>query len=211
MTQYFSPKSSSGSVLFSVFVHALVYGSLVVVLNLNLGKKEAPQEYLDLGYEAFDTPPVPEKQERKVVKSPEPQAPVDSKAIPDDKAKELQDEKSEVTGTQVARQENNLGSDSDGTAASTPYYKIKPKYPKAALIAGVEGWVLLQIDINEQGEVENIRVVDGEQRNMFEGEAKRAVAQYKYKPFTDASGKPIRKADRQVRVDFHLVEQAAGG
>src|ERR1035437_6409861 len=99
MTQYLSPKSSSGSVLFSVFVHALVYGSLVVVLNLNLGKKEAPQEYLDLGYEAFDTPPVPEKQERKVVKSPEPKAPVDSKAIPDDKAKELQDDNSEVTGS----------------------------------------------------------------------------------------------------------------
>jgi protein TonB len=204
-----SPKSSGGSIVYSILAHGLLYAAVVVGLSLNLSKKEAPQEYLDLGYEAFDTPPVPEKQQQKVVHSREPKAPVDQKAVPDNREKELQDEKSDVAGTQVAKPETNVGNDSNGTAASTPYYKIKPKYPKAALVAGVEGWVLMQIDINEAGEVENIRVVGGEQRNMFEGEAKRAVAQYKYRPFVDASGKPFRKVDHQVRVDFNLVEQAS--
>jgi periplasmic protein TonB len=207
----FSPKSSTGSFAFSIAAHVLLYVGLVTVLGLGSGRTEIKEEYLDLGYQTFDEPPVPEQEERKVVRSPEPTAPVDPKAVPDDKPHELQDEKGEVAGTQAAVKENNIGSTSNGTAASTPYYKIKPKYPKAALVAGVEGWVLLQVDITESGEVENVRVVDGEQRNMFESEAKRAVAKYKYRPFTDNTGRPTRKADHQVRVDFRLVDEEAGG
>ncbi|PMU07085.1 TonB system transport protein TonB, partial [Pseudomonas sp. FW305-20] len=33
----------------------------------------------------------------------------------------------------------------------------------------------MKIDINEKGEVENVRVTGGEQRSMFEVEARRSV------------------------------------
>jgi protein TonB len=210
MDRYFSPKSPSGSLVFSVLAHGLVYASLLIILNITFSKHEVHQDYLDLGYQVFDAPPQPEQKEHKVVRSKEPVTPKDIKAITDDKPKELQDEKSDIAGTQTVKKENDIGSESNGNAASTPYYKIKPKYPKAALVAGIEGWVLLQIDINEKGEVENVRVVGGEQRNMFEAEAKRAVAQYKYRPFTDGTGKPLRKTDWQVRVNFHLVDEEQG-
>ena len=209
--QFLSPKSSSGSMLYSMLVHGLIYGTLIAILSAGFGKKEAPQDFLDLGYQTFDAPPDPAQEVKKVVRAPDPVTPSDTKVQPDNAPKELQDEKGEVAGTQVAtKTESTKGADTDGQAATTPYYKIKPKYPRAALIAGVEGWVLLQIDINEQGEVENVRVVGGEQRNMFESEAKRAVAQYKYKPFVDGSGKPFRKVDHQVRVNFKLVDEEAG-
>ncbi|WP_371917836.1 TonB family protein, partial [Pseudomonas sp. FW305-20] len=67
------------------------------------------------------------------------------------------------------------GATGAGSAVATPYYKIKPKYPRAALASGVEGWVTMKIDINEKGEVENVRVTGGEQRSMFEVEARRSV------------------------------------
>jgi periplasmic protein TonB len=64
--------------------------------------------------------------------------------------------------------------------------------------------VLFEIDINEKGEVDSVRAVDGQNRNMFEREARRAVEQYRYKPFTDAHGQPIKKLAHQVRVEFTL-------
>jgi protein TonB len=64
----------------------------------------------------------------------------------------------------------------------------------------------MKIDINEKGEVENVRVVDGDKRNLFQDEARRAVEKWKYRPFLGADSKPLRKADHQVRVDFKLSE-----
>jgi protein TonB len=205
MTAALSPRTSSGSFLWSLGAHLLAAGAVVLVMNYTAGRAQPEEEYIDLAYQTFDEPPVPAAEEKRVMKSPEPVAPVKTEALPDT-AKELQDEKGEVAGTQAAAPETNIGSDNNGNATSTPYYKIKPKYPKAALLEGVEGWVMMEIDITETGEVENIRVVDGEQRNTFQSEAKRAVAQWKYKPFVGPDGKPFRKADHHVRVDFKLDE-----
>jgi len=125
------------------------------------------------------------------------------------KPQELHDDSSTVAGTQAAvKPVAAPSSEGTGDAVDTPYYKIKPKYPRAALAAGVEGFILLKIDINEQGEVENVRVVGGEQRNMFQDEARRAVEKWKYKPFVDANGKVVKKLDHQVRVDFKLQDAA---
>ncbi len=205
-----SPRSSSGSLILSSLVHILIFGSVTIVLSY-APAKPPPEEYLDLGHQTFDEPPAPAEEVKQVQRSPEPDTPVDPKVTPDNTPHEMQDSQSEVAGTQTAKKESNIGNETNGTAATTPYYKIKPKYPKAALVSGVEGWVMMQIDITETGEVENIRVVDGEQRNMFQSEARRAVALWKYRPFVDGAGKPFRKADHQVRVDFKLQDVDTGG
>lgn len=204
--KYFSPQSDSGSLVWSVGAHVLVCGLAVGILSLSSDSPEPEETYLDLGYETFDEPPEPVQEEQRVVRSPAPVVKPEPQAVPDHTPQELQDEKSEVAGTQEAAKSADIGSASDGVAATTPFYKIKPKYPKAALVSGTEGWVLLNIDINESGEVENVRVIDGEQRNMFQSEARRAVSQWKYRPFVDDSGRPFRKHDHQVRVDFKLEE-----
>lgn len=204
--RYISPKSSSGSLVISVVAHLCILAAANVALKWAGSTVQQAENYLDLEYEMLEAPPTPVEEVRKMARSPSPVVPAEAKTVPDNSPKELQDEKSEIAGTQKAQEANNTGSQNNGDALSTPYYKIKPKYPKAALISGLEGWVLMVIDINENGEVENVRVIDGEQRNTFQSEARRAVQQWKYKPFVGTDGHPIRKADHQVRVDFKLED-----
>lgn len=188
--QIFSPKSAGGSLFYSLAAHGLVVLSVMIALKIDLRSAEPVEDYVDMAYETFDAPP--EAAPPKVIET---------------RSEELQDQQSEVTGTQEKKEETNEGTQANNTPQpTTPYYKIKPKYPKAALISGTEGWVMLQIDVKEDGSVENVRVIDGENRNTFATEAKRAVEQWKYRPFMDRDGKPVRKADHQVRVDFNLTE-----
>lgn len=166
------------------------------------------QEYIDLGYEQFDEAPpdVPRPQpvaNQEVAEVP----PEPSTTKVDDAPRELQDESSTIAGTQEAKPAPPAPAAAGPSGASVPdvpYYKIKPKYPREALMNGVEGFVDLQIDVKEDGSVDNIRTVGGTQAGMFESEARRAVSKWKYKPFVDGSGSPIRKANHQVRVEFKL-------
>lgn len=170
---------------------------------------EYPEDYLDLGYEAFDevpsaepTPPLARQEPVDV--EPETRAPA---AEPT--AHELQDESSSVTGTQEAKEAppaTPVAGGSSGTVANVPYYKIKPRYPKEALLAGIEGYVDLRIDIKADGTVENIRASGGTQADLFENEARRAVSKWKYKPFVDDQGHPTQKANHLVRVEFKLQD-----
>ena len=202
-----SPESFSGSFLYSVGVHITIAVSVVFLLKINLSTPAIPTEStIELGYESFDQPPAPTEVVQKVKTVVQEEIQPETKSLPTDSAKELQDTKGDLSGTQAATAPVQAASEGTGTAATTPFYKTKPKYPKAALVAGTEGWVMLKVDINEKGEVENVRVVDGEQRNLFGSEAKRAVEQWKYRPFVTGEGKPVRKADHQVKVEFKLQD-----
>lgn len=186
-----SPKSGPGSIAYSLLAHGLVAAAVVAALNLSRQSAAPIEEYVDMDYETLDAPP-----------EASPPKPVERVA------QELQDQQSEVAGTQEKKEEAAADGLQERTTPqpTTPYYKIRPKYPKAALVSGTEGWVLLEIDVNEQGGVENVRVVDGEERNMFQTEARRAVEQWKYRPFLGSDGKPVRKLAHQVRVDFRLTD-----
>lgn len=158
LSPHFSPSSGLGSFIYSILAHVTACGLVVGFLHLSLSK--APvllEDPLDLGYEVFDEPPVLEKQVQRVQA---PAVPTETQAVPDSGAKELQDDHGTVAGAQTAVAASPSGTEGSGNVSSSPYYKIKPKYPKAALLSGTEGWVLMQVDINETGEVENIRVVD---------------------------------------------------
>lgn len=207
--QRISPQSSLGSFLSSVLVHLFIFGAIMGALQLNPSTPVVEEEYVDLGYQTFDEPPPPAETPRQVVSAKDPVAPVDTKPVETAPTQELQDEKGIVSGTQEAAKNDQVASQNQGDALATPYYKIKPKYPKAALVSGTEGWVLMNVDVNENGEVENIRIVDGEEKNLFQSEARRAVSQWKYRPFVDGSGKPFKKINHQVRVDFKLAESTA--
>jgi protein TonB len=207
---WLSPRSSSGSFLTSVAAHFLAAATVVTLMNVRFTtSRPAPAVEAEMEYEVFEEPP-------QVLSQPRVTRVAQAEAVPEPAARsaptqtqELQDAQSEVSGTQQAQAVN---PDALGTGPATavaeaaPFYKIKPKYPRAALISGEEGWILLRVDVSESGEVENIRVVDGEKRNLFQDEARRAVSKWKYKPFTDAAGRPIRKADHQVRIDFKLQD-----
>lgn len=207
-TEASSQKRLSASLGFSILAHIIV---IMIVKNLNLTAppvaKVIPESYVDLGYEQFDEPP-------QIVENKVPEIKEIPDVVPDKSdptpavAQEMQDQSSDIVGTQKEVPPAPAPTPvSNKNVTDVPYYKVKPKYPKDALVSGLEGFVMMQVDIKEDGSVENVKVTGGDKLNVFESEARRAVVKWKYKPFTDDAGHPIKKEQHLVRVDFKLIEQ----
>lgn len=86
-----------------------------------------------------------------------------------------------------------------------PIEKIKPEYPREALLDGIEGFVTVQFDVTEEGEVENIEIIEANPRGVFERSARRTAAKWKYKPAVE-NGKPVPVKAMKTTIKFVLSE-----
>ena len=195
------------SVALSIGIH------LAAVVAIKYTKFEqtiaaVPETYVDLGYQEFEEVPQVVQDVKQVDVKPDVD-PVQNDPTPV-AAQEMQDSSSDVAGIQkeAPKEVPKTTVVNNGNVTDVPYYKVKPKYPKEALAQGLEGHVLLQIDVLTDGSVENLKVLSGEKLNVFESEARRAVAKYKYKPFVDETGTVIVKHNHLVRVEFKINEVA---
>src|SRR6266571_4515415 len=89
---------------------------------------------------------------------------------------------------------------SQGISEGTVEYRVKPSYPSQARAMRLEGPVLLQAVITENGTVQDLKVVRGQP--ILARAAVDAVQQWHYRPYR-LNGKPVRM-QTEITIDFKL-------
>lgn len=84
----------------------------------------------------------------------------------------------------------------------TPVSRIPPVYPAGAKLRGTEGWVRVRFEVDEQGEVGKVAVIEAEPEGVFDDSVVRCVQQWRFKPGT-VGGVPVR-AQAETTVRFEL-------
>lgn len=84
-----------------------------------------------------------------------------------------------------------------------PIVKVAPQYPRRAQNRGIEGWVLLEFTVTENGSVSDVQVIQFEPSAVFNSAAINAAKKFKYKPRI-VNGKPIPVAGVQHLISFRL-------
>jgi protein TonB len=83
-----------------------------------------------------------------------------------------------------------------------PLVRVEPEYPPQARQRRLEGWVQVRFTISTVGSVKEASVVKSSHR-LFERNALRAVAKWKYQPLL-RSGEPAEAPNQQVVLRFKM-------
>jgi TonB family protein len=89
---------------------------------------------------------------------------------------------------------------SQGVTGGTLLHQVAPVYPKAAALQRIEGPVTLQAMVNEDGSVQDVKVVSGEP--LLAHAAQQAIAKWRYSPYL-LNGKPVSMRT-EITVRFKL-------
>lgn len=77
--------------------------------------------------------------------------------------------------------------------------RTPPVYPYHAKRRGIEGWIKVAFVVNNQGNVEEVTIVDAKPEGIFEKSVRRCVRRWKFRPGT-VGGEPVRtKAQTTIR------------
>lgn len=107
-----------------------------------------------------------------------------------------------VAQQQVAAAEAKPAAESVASTEPVLIKTVQPRYPTQARRANQEGWVVVSYNIDTDGNVNGVKVLDAQPRHMFDREAVDAVERWKFKPAT-RNGVPV-EANRQQRIVFKL-------
>ncbi len=80
--------------------------------------------------------------------------------------------------------------------------RVSPEYPPMAEERGIEGWVVVKLQVSTSGRVRSVRVVSAEPPGVFETAAERAARQYRFAA-ARFKGQPVQVVCRQ-RISFRL-------
>ena len=81
---------------------------------------------------------------------------------------------------------------------------IRPEYPRAAALKGVEGWVELGFTVTADGRVTNSRVLAANPTGFFEDAALSAVQAARYQPLSRNDPSVSRQV--KVKLAFRLTK-----
>lgn len=88
----------------------------------------------------------------------------------------------------------------------TPIVRVDPSYPIDAARDGIEGYVRLSFSVNQLGSVTDIVVIESSPKRMFDREAKRALAKWKYRPKVH-NGDALIQTGLSVVLEFTLADK----
>jgi protein TonB len=89
---------------------------------------------------------------------------------------------------------------SQGVTGGTLTHRVAPVYPSQARLQRIEGPVVLDAVVGEDGNVHDVKVLKGDL--ILAGAAKNAVQQWRYLPF-QLNGKPV-PVHTEVTIVFKL-------
>lgn len=101
---------------------------------------------------------------------------------------------------------NKFSMDAAPNSDARPVVRINPKYPVSAARDGIEGWVNLSFDIDEIGQVINVKVIEAEPKRIFNKSARQALRKWKYRAKM-VDGKAIIQRNLQVMLTFNMNQE----
>ena len=84
-----------------------------------------------------------------------------------------------------------------------PETRVEPLYPPQAAEENIEGSVVLQFDIETDGSVSNVKVIESNPRGVFDRNSKIALRQWTYKPVAE------KVTDVIIQLDYALDQLGA--
>ncbi|WP_417464371.1 energy transducer TonB [Kordiimonas sp.] len=85
-----------------------------------------------------------------------------------------------------------------------PLVRVQPQYPRRALERGIEGSVVVEFTVTEDGTVADAHVIEATPEGYFERAALTAISKFKYKP-TVVDGKAYASKGVRFRMAFELA------
>lgn len=98
------------------------------------------------------------------------------------------------TAPPAAPSADEMASQSGPEQEVMPLNDVRPEYPYRARQRGIEGHIKLAFTITAAGKVENIRVMEASPPNVFDREARRAAARWRFAPRTENGSAVSREA-----------------
>jgi protein TonB len=84
-----------------------------------------------------------------------------------------------------------------------PIVRVEPIYPTRAASRGIEGYVIVEFTVTENGSVRDPIIVEAEPSSIFDRAAERAVLKWKFKPRV-VDGNPVEVPGVQTQLTFKL-------
>lgn len=204
ITRVISSVLAASAVTFGLF---FLMNSLVAFnedVNLNEDKQ---LRFVDVVEDIDEQPP--QRMERKVEKPPEVEAPPPEMETP-----QVEIEGPNKINLSIGRANSgsgvdlgsiDLGPSQDGDYL--PLVRVQPQYPRRAQERGIEGYVIVELTVAEDGTVppDSIVIIEAEPQGYFERAAAKAAEKFKYKPKV-VNGKPQKVTGVKYRFSFDLAD-----